>query len=435
LTAGVLSAVLGTLSFAFAQAPSPVDPDAKLAQLAIEAARSGKVEPIPLDSSGGPPHGVIYDRFLLGVVAAKAAIATGRTPFAASPGFVPQTMVVVAYARQCEGRVSPAQSVRMSARTVHPPASEGQTPMSSMDPVREVSTGAAAKVLLPGVTLPASSLVVGFASTPMTDATITIAYTEPLCPATLKTVDLTVHTVPARAVKMVTTAPMPSDQPNLASTPVQMQVLIDRDGSLKFPVLIQGPPALEAPAASVLKQWQFEPARANDVAIVQVTQVPITFVSADRPVAAATPASPPASPPASTPAKPAAPADAPVAATPVLTSSRDEPGLTSATSKCPVSDDTTYGLSPANPIRIGGGAEAVSREERYMAALRGPGGVGLNYRRTGAMLAPDQKTILDVYEVTYFGVVQPVRLYFDRTQADVLKAPKAWACNQEINKR
>ena len=50
------------------------------------------------------------------------------------------------------------------------------------------------------------------------------------------------------------------------------------------------------------------------------------------------------------------------------------------------------------------------------------------------MLAPDQKTIVDLFEVSYAGMAQPIKLYFDRTQTDTLKAPKGWACAEEIKK-
>jgi hypothetical protein len=67
-----------------------------------------------------------------------------------------------------------------------------------------------------------------------------------------------------------------------------------------------------------------------------------------------------------------------------------------------------------------------------MKAVRGPGGAGLRYRRTGSMLAPDAKTIVDVVEVSFGNVAQPIRLYFDRALAETPKAPKGWACYQEI---
>ena len=122
------------------------------------------------------------------------------------------------------------------------------------------------------------------------------------------------------------------------------------------------------------------------------------------------------------------------ASTPSVVVTEDQPGLTAATSKCPVADDDTYATSAANAIRIGPGADIPAREEQFLRALRGPDGKGLRFRRTGSMLAPDQKTIVDLFEVSYAGMAQPIKLYFDRTQTDTLKAPKGWACAEEIKK-
>jgi hypothetical protein len=430
--AGLLIAILSSVGFTQTQTTEVAD--AKLARLAIETARAGTITPIPLDSSAGPSHGVIYDRFLLGVISARAALAAGRTPFSAGagagPSFVPDTMAVVAYPRPCSGRLSPAQAVRVTARIPVPSATPGEPPTTRSDPAPVVATGAAAKTVLPGVTVPASALVVVFESRYLVNASVSIDYSEPLCPGTLKTIDLVIEGTPSRVLKTVTTADMPADLTNLASpAPVQVHGVIDRDGSFKFPSVLKGPPELEAASAEIMKQWRFEPERTNGVATPRQIQVPITFTAKDRPATPISPApvGPPANPP---PSRTPAPGDTTVA----LTLTDDQPGLTSATSKCPVSDDDTYARSAANAVRIGGGADAVGRAERYMTALRGPGGFGLKYRRTGAMLAPDQKTIVDVFEVSYAGLVQPIRLYFDRTNTDVPKAPKAWACFQEIKK-
>jgi len=552
---GVLLVASGALIFA--QDMLPGNPESKLAQLAVEAARQGPVTPIPLDGSPGVEHGVLFDRFLLGVLAAKAALAAGRTPpttvTAPGQGIVPLTMAVVAYPRRCEGRLSPAQNIRLNARAV--PAAG-----APIQPVRVVATGAAARALLPGVTLPPSALVVGFANAPLNDAIVSIEFTEPLCPATLKIVDLTLQATMARAVRTTMAAPMPPELPALASTQVRVQVVIDRDGSLKYPSLIQGPSELEAAAVAVMKQWQFEPARTNGVATTQIVVLPITFNATSQPSQPPLTASSTGSPGGSDPTHNTTTADVPaldyassrcpvsddptygfsatnaikvggdmrlgparevqylralrgpngqginfrrlgsanveqtildvyeisyaglaaplrlyldeyhfeplkapaglvcaaafgltalpapgVAGVPAgrgapppgtaavaLTITDDQPGLTAATSKCPVSDDDTYAVSAANAIRLGGGPEAIAREDQYMKALRGPGGAGLRYRRTGSMLAPDLKTMVDVVEVSHGNVAQPIRLYFDRALAETLKAPKGWACYTEI---
>jgi hypothetical protein len=133
------------------------------------------------------------------------------------------------------------------------------------------------------------------------------------------------------------------------------------------------------------------------------------------------------------PAPTAAPSGA-TAATPASIVTEDQPGLSPTTSKCPVAGDDTYATIAANAIRLGPGGDLPAREEQFMRALRGPDGKGLRFRRTGSMLAPDQKTIVDVFEVSYAGLSQPIKLFFDRTQADTVKAPKGWACAEEIKK-
>jgi hypothetical protein len=103
------------------------------------------------------------------------------------------------------------------------------------------------------------------------------------------------------------------------------------------------------------------------------------------------------------------------------------PGLTAATSACPVSDDPTYGVTPGNPIKVGGGALYVmSRSMRFLQALRGSTGQGLHLWRLGSFDGPDE-TMLDVYQVEHDGAVQ--HLYVDGYRWAELKAPRAWSAH------
>ena len=87
------------------------------------------------------------------------------------------------------------------------------------------------------------------------------------------------------------------------------------------------------------------------------------------------------------------------------------PGLTAATSGCPISDDPTYGVTAANPIKVGGDMLYVAaRSMRYLQALRGPSGEGLHFWRLGSFEGPDG-TMLDVYQVEHDGTVH--HLYVD----------------------
>src|SRR5262249_50099533 len=98
------------------------------------------------------------------------------------------------------------------------------------------------------------------------------------------------------------------------------------------------------------------------------------------------------------------------------------PGLTAATSGCPVSDDPTYGVTAANPIKVGGDMLYVAaRSIRYLQALRGPAGEGLHFWRLGSFEGPDG-TMLDVYQVEHDGIVH--HLYVDGYRSAELRAPR-----------
>jgi len=542
--------VATTGAMVIAQIP-PGAIESRLAQAALDTAREGTVTHIPLDSGTGAVRGRLYDRFQLGVIAAKAAIAAGRTPSAnvttPGQGFVPLGLAVVALPIRCEGRVSAPTDVRMAIRL---------TPTTGTL-VRAIATGSAAAAWLPGIDLPPQSRVVTFSNASLTDAVISIDYAEPLCPGEQKTVDIPVRTVSGRNSGGRSNLQLPPEFASLPSpTVVRVQALIDPTGMPRQPMAIQGPKELEAAAIEAFKSWRWEPARTNGVPVTQTWTMTINFTEtgdapppavppapassfndpthdtttpdltgADRttsrcPVATdasygttaanpikvggdvrggparevnylnvlrgpdgqglrfrrtgTTPSSdgqtiidryeithkgltapinlfldlyhwePPKAPagficgaliplaapaPVTTPSSPAVSGAGPAS---IVT--EDQPGLSSATSKCPVAEDDTYGTSPANGIRIGPGADRPAREEQIMRAFRGPDGKGLRFRRTGSMLAPDQKTIVDIFEVSYAGLAQPLKLFFDRTQADTVKAPKGWACAQEIAK-
>ncbi len=104
----------------------------------------------------------------------------------------------------------------------------------------------------------------------------------------------------------------------------------------------------------------------------------------------------------------------------------DVPGLTTATSLCPMSDDPTYGVTPANPIKVGGGPMYVkARSIRFLHTLRGPAGQGLHLKRLGSFGGPDE-TILDVYLVAHDGIVR--HIYVDGYRWAAPKAPLGLPC-------
>jgi len=102
------------------------------------------------------------------------------------------------------------------------------------------------------------------------------------------------------------------------------------------------------------------------------------------------------------------------------------PGLTAATSACPISDDPTYGVTATNPIKVGGDMLYVAaRSMRYLQALRGPSGEGLHFWRLGSFEGPDG-TMLDVYQVEHDSTVH--HLYVDGYRSAELRAPRGLVC-------
>lgn len=102
------------------------------------------------------------------------------------------------------------------------------------------------------------------------------------------------------------------------------------------------------------------------------------------------------------------------------------PALTATSSLCAIADDPTYGSTPGNPIKVGGGAMSVwARSRQVLYALRGPAGEGLHLVRLGSFDGPDD-TILDVYRVDYRDVVRYV--YIDAYRWTPPKAPAGFVC-------
>lgn len=100
-------------------------------------------------------------------------------------------------------------------------------------------------------------------------------------------------------------------------------------------------------------------------------------------------------------------------------------------SSCPIADDPAFATSQAQPVQVGGGAMYIAaRERRYLDALRGPTGEPVQYKRTKTTrVEGDERTILDVYEVTYPGLEKPAVFYLDAYHFDdALKAPKGFVC-------
>ena len=100
------------------------------------------------------------------------------------------------------------------------------------------------------------------------------------------------------------------------------------------------------------------------------------------------------------------------------------------------STDETYGYTESNPIMVGGAKEneGVQNEIRFLKALTGPLGFPVIYKRLGSC-CPFQtentkidedgigRGLLDVYEVIHDSMNEPVKLYINMYDSDILKVP------------
>ena len=99
---------------------------------------------------------------------------------------------------------------------------------------------------------------------------------------------------------------------------------------------------------------------------------------------------------------------------------------------CNFAPDETYGLTPENPIRIGGGGEDTSRIRGFMYALGGAGGMEPLYYKWAGTISQGGR-LLDVYVVHYEyespGAAGPeATFYFDRRSYERPLAPFGFPC-------
>jgi len=97
------------------------------------------------------------------------------------------------------------------------------------------------------------------------------------------------------------------------------------------------------------------------------------------------------------------------------------------------SDDETYGLTPENPVEVGGVStmEGPLNERRYLNALAGPNGEKLSYYRAGSCcpIKSDAdplgfgSVMLDNYRVSWKGSKDTVSIYINMYDSGLLKAP------------
>lgn len=92
------------------------------------------------------------------------------------------------------------------------------------------------------------------------------------------------------------------------------------------------------------------------------------------------------------------------------------------------SEDPTYGYTKENPVMVGGNLEGPKNERRFLNALSGPNGEKITYYRIGSCCPFETKNsewggMLDVYDVTYDGLKESLKIYINMYDSDVLKIP------------
>jgi hypothetical protein len=401
--------------------------DSQQAKIAIEVAAKGGPVPVPLDAAGPVVHGIVIDRFLAAAYKARAAQLAG-TPFdpAAPPADIMRSDVTaIAYPVSCDGRAVAPKELAMSMGGVRP------------GPMRETGTMLTREELstrLPGIQLPSGAIGRTFSSAPFSqNLEVRVTYVEPVCGANSDTLTFPIQWTRGQSVPRMSTAKLPTGSSLPSPTQVQMRGTIDLDGAYRFPTIADGPQELSATASTIASAWKFQPYRANGVAIPLSVITQLTFTTSGMPEAPAPVATPP--PAGGAPPPPQLMTSSTVGGRSTTDFTTPEvPGLTAATSKCEIATDSAFGQTAGDPIKTGGGfAEGPARERQFLAALRGPAGQGLRIVRLGSTMAPD-KTILDLYEITYAGLAAPIRLYLDEYHDGPLKAPQGLVCGSPVTR-
>lgn len=96
-----------------------------------------------------------------------------------------------------------------------------------------------------------------------------------------------------------------------------------------------------------------------------------------------------------------------------------------------ISNDKTYGLTPENPVEVGGvkDSEGPLNERRYLNALTGPNGEKISYFRAGSCCPVNSengfmgKAMLDNYRVSWENSKDTVSIFINMYDSGKLKAP------------
>jgi hypothetical protein len=114
------------------------------------------------------------------------------------------------------------------------------------------------------------------------------------------------------------------------------------------------------------------------------------------------------------------------------TTRKDEPAAEAGApaAEAVAQEPSGYGYTPEDPIKVGGGPQG---EREYLRFLRGPQGQPLSFQRRGSCCGfkdpslPLGGGMLDMYEVTYEGLEEPVTLYLDMYRREEPRAPTGFS--------
>lgn len=107
------------------------------------------------------------------------------------------------------------------------------------------------------------------------------------------------------------------------------------------------------------------------------------------------------------------------------------PIVVSSSEKSDIAQNSSYGLTPENPIVLGDGnpGNGPLNETLFLETLKGPEGEKISYRRLGSCCAFETPNgilgsgLLDKYEITYEGLDEPISLYFNMYDQGEPKVP------------
>jgi hypothetical protein len=94
------------------------------------------------------------------------------------------------------------------------------------------------------------------------------------------------------------------------------------------------------------------------------------------------------------------------------------------------SEDEEYGLTGDKPVKVG--EQSVSNQRRYLASLAGPNGELITFHRRGSCCGYKSDNgfggvaLVDVYEVLYDGIKEPILVYISFYDYETIHIPKGF---------